>query len=226
MVARASDGKRYTPRYYNLDVAVSLSYRICTEPSARCLVKTYDVLTDRAYGVQGKEDVVAARNARVAPDGLFDGSYFAGQYERHEAVRRMDAPFTERIRALYESACDSVPTDETLPESFYDADDLGCAESLDKVVGYYVHYATTLDRLGVLVSVEDWRAVMAPLARHSASDLAECPVKVVHDVGKAFLEREYAHFRELHGRTFATEFDEFMTLLLAQERERDMLWLC
>jgi hypothetical protein len=226
MVARASDGKRYTPRYYNLDVAVSLSYRICTEPSARFLVKTTDVLARCTYGAPGKEGVVAARNARVAPDTAFESAYFAEKRAEHEAVRRMDASFTERIRALYESACDFTPTEEPPPESFRDADELVCAESLDEIVGYYVHYATTLDALGVLVSVEDWRCVMAPLARHRAADLAECPVKVVHDVGKAFLEREYAHFRELHGRTFATEFDEFMTLLLAQERARDMLWLC
>ena len=119
----AADGKDYTTNYYNLDLIISVGYRV--KSSIATAFRQWATLRLREYIVKG---FVLDDERLKNPDLPFD--YFEELTRRIADIRTSEKRFYRKITAIYATSVDYDPTDEKSILFF-------------KTVQNKVHYAIT-----------------------------------------------------------------------------------
>ena len=101
----ASDGKNYQTKFYNLDVIISVGYRIKSSVATR--FRQWATRHIREYIVKG---FVLDDERLKNPDAPFD--YFDELLKRIQDIRTSERRFYQKITDIYATSTDYDPTDE------------------------------------------------------------------------------------------------------------------
>ena len=101
----ASDGKNYNTKFYNLDVIISVGYRIKSSVATR--FRQWATRHIREYIVKG---FVLDDERLKNPDAPFD--YFEELLKRIQDIRTSERRFYQKITDIYATSTDYDPTDE------------------------------------------------------------------------------------------------------------------
>ena len=102
----AADGKNYKTRHYNLDMVISVGYRIKSHIATR--FRQWATQRLREYIVKG---FVLDDERLKNPDLPFD--YFDELLRRIQEIRTSERRFYQKITDIYSTSADYDPTDET-----------------------------------------------------------------------------------------------------------------
>ncbi len=110
----ASDGKKYTTKFYNLDAIVSVGYRVNSKQATHFRIWATQVLKE--YIIKG----FAMNDERLKnPNNIFGKDYFEEQLARIRDIRSSERRFYQKITDIYaECSADYDPNEEITKKFF------------------------------------------------------------------------------------------------------------
>ncbi len=110
--ATASDGKKYTMKFYNLDAIISVGYRINSIRATQFRQWATKVL--KTFAVQG----YVLDKKRLENGQIFDEEYFEHLLDEIREIRASERKFYQKITDIYATAADYSPTAVTSRDFF------------------------------------------------------------------------------------------------------------
>ena len=110
----ASDGKTYDVEYYNLDVIISIGYRINSKKATEFRIWATRIL--REYTIKGfvLDDERLKRNS-----GIFDRDYFDELLERVRSIRASERRIWQKITDIFAECSVDYDKDSPTTKEFY-----------------------------------------------------------------------------------------------------------
>jgi hypothetical protein len=109
----ASDGKAYGTQFYNLDVIISVGYRVNSDKAGR--FRSWATTTLRGYIVKG----YALDDERLKNGRHFSKDYFDELLEKIREIRASERRFYQKITDLYAEASIDYDKDAALTHKFF-----------------------------------------------------------------------------------------------------------
>ncbi len=210
----AADGKNYTTKFYNLDVIISVGYRVKSQRGTQFRIWATQRL--REYIVKG---FVLDDERLKNPDQPFD--YFEELTRRIQDIRTSERRFYQKITDIYATSIDYDPTQEISIRFF-------------KTVQNKVHWAITgqtaaeivhdrVDAAKPNLGLTNWRG--AVIRKHDVAIaknyLTEPELAALNNLVEQYLifaEGQAMRRRPMHMTDWIERLDAFLTL-----NERDIL---
>ncbi|MCM1233741.1 MAG: virulence RhuM family protein [Ruminococcus flavefaciens] len=137
--ATASDGKKYTMKFYNLDAIISVGYRVNSICATQFRQWATQIL--KTFAIQG----YVLDKKRLENGQIFDEEYFEHLLDEIREIRASERKFYQKITDIYTTAVDYSPTTVTSKEFF---------ATVQNKLHYAIHHHTVAD---VIVERADHR---------------------------------------------------------------------
>jgi len=108
----AEDGKKYNTSFYNLDVIISVGYRVNSKEATQFRIWSTKILKD--YMIKG----YVLDKELLKNDGRFGVNYFENLLEDIREIRTSERQFNQKITDIYATSHDYNPKAEITKEFF------------------------------------------------------------------------------------------------------------
>ncbi len=207
----AADGKTYQTLAYNLDVIISVGYRVKSLRGTQFRIWATQRL--REYIVKG----FTMDDERLKESG--GGAYFDELLERIRDIRSSEKAFWRKMLDIYATSADYDPragasqlffatvqnkmhwagsrprkTDVAVAKNYLNEQELG---DLNLIVSLYLDFAELQARSRRVMTMRDWIAKLDDFMRISDREILTHAGKVSHEAALARAEEEFEKFRRI-----------------------------
>lgn len=203
----ASDGKKYRTLFYNLDVILSVGYRVNSTIGTQFRQWATIILKD--YMVKG----FAMDDARLSGDKK---GYFEELYERVRSIRTSEKNFYEKIKDIFAATSEDYNGKSDIAQKFFAA--------IQNMFHYAVHQHTAAeliveraDAKKPKMGMSSWRedeihSSDVTVAKNYLNELELKQLQLLSEGFLSFAELKALEKKEMKMRTWAEKLIEFLNL--------------
>jgi hypothetical protein len=234
----ASDGKNYNTKHYNLEVIISLGYRINSNKATefrRWATQVLRTFTTRGYVLDNER--------------LKNGSYLNPQYYKDlileiRDIRESERNFYQQITDIYVTALDydlKAPTTKDffatvqnklhwaihghtasellIERANHQKEHMGLTnwkkapseiKSLDRIVTMYLDYAEDQAERNIPMTMKDWSQKLNAFLQFNERDILQNAGKVTAQIAKEFVVSEFEKYKVIQDKSYKSDFDRLL----------------
>ena len=205
----ASDGKEYDTNYYNLDVIISVGYR----------VKSHQGTQFRIWATQRLREYII-KGFTLNDERFTSGSsmnYFKELLDRIRQIRLSERVFYQQVKDIYATSIDYDPSDEMTLTFYKEVQNKLLWAVSGKTAAELIYYRSnaTLPMMGltstskpgkvtkadVLIGkMKDWIDKLRMVLTMNEKTILECAGTISHELAVKKVGQEYAQYKEAQKR--------------------------
>ena len=217
----------YYPKYYNLDMIISVGYRVDSIRATQFRQWATRVLKE--FSTKG----YVLDKERLKNGQVFSKEYFDHLLDEIQEIRSSERLFYQKITDIYATAYDYDVNAPTTHDFFsavqnkmhyavhgHTADYLSDAEmkNMNQLVSMYLDYASRQASRHIPMTMQDWAGKLDFFLTMNDEKLLVGKGSVSHDEARIYAESEFEKYRLIQDALFKSDFDLF-AVALEQETE-------
>jgi len=214
----ATDGKQYNTIHYNLQMIISVGFKVNNERAVQFRKWANQIVKD--YTIKG----FAMDDERLKNGGtILTEQYFEEQLQRVREIRLSERKFYQKITDIYTTAIDYdvnagatkrffATVQNKLHWAIHGQTALNEFEmgQLQRLVSAYLDIAEDMALRHIPMTMLDWETRLNRFIQATDRDVLMDAGKVTAEIAKAHAESEFERYRIIQDRLFQSDFDKLM----------------
>lgn len=219
----ASDGKNYNTNYYNLDMIISVGYRVSSDRAIQFRRWATNVLKQFA-----KKGYIIDKK-RMENGTFLDEDYFEELLAEIREIRLSERRFYQKITDIYATSIDYdkkspttikffkkvqnkmhyAVTHQTAAEIVYNRAD-HTKEQLELIVSAFLDLAEARAKRNIPMTMEDWASRIDKYLLSDDRDILKDAGKISHEIAEEKALAEFEKYRVIQDKLYQSDFDKLM----------------
>ncbi len=222
----ASDGKNYNTNYYNLDMIISVGYRVSSDRAIQFRRWATNVLKQFA-----KKGYIIDKK-RMENGTFFDEDYFEELLAEIREIRLSERRFYQKITDIYATSIDYdkkspttikffkkvqnkmhspdgkiLETDVVIAKNYLKKEEL---EQLELIVSAFLDLAEARAKRNIPMTMEDWANRIDKYLLSDDRDILKDAGKISHEIAEEKALSEFEKYRVIQDKLYQSDFDKLM----------------
>ncbi|MDR1196943.1 MAG: virulence RhuM family protein [Candidatus Nomurabacteria bacterium] len=201
----ARDGKNYDVDYYNLDMIISIGYRVNSEQAVNFRRWATGVLKEFA-----RKGYIIDRK-RMENGRFFDEDYFEHLLAEIREIRLSERRFYQKVTDIFATSSDYDNKTITAQNFF---------ATVQNKFHYAIHEHTAAELIikrakrGIPMTMRDWAKRLDVFLKADDHKILLNAGKITAEIAKQHAESEFEKYRVTQDRLFESDFDSFVKRLV------------